>query len=338
METNLRPLRVGEILDRTATLYRTHFLLFAGIASVNAAVVMALGLLEIVVGAVLKTTGVIADDRVVTQLWNMPSYAVMLIVGSVAEAANNRAVAWVYVGETATIRGAYQSLRGHIGRYLGIGTLKVLIGMVPMILASTAIAINGVYFQAKGVIPSPGEPVPPSTISNPHFMAYLLIQMALGLFYFPAAIYGVWMWLRYALAIPASVVEDLKVGASLKRSATLGKDGRGGLFVLGLLYFVVYLVLGLVLQGFFVVYMFKHHYMMPVWIRVAAQVTRFLVDTVVYPIWATGVTLCYFDQRVRKEGFDIEWMMRGAGMTQLPAAAEAASGGVEAAPASGEQA
>ena len=33
------------------------------------------------------------------------------------------------------------------------------------------------------------------------------------------------------------------------------------------------------------------------------------------PIWATGVTLLYYDQRVRKEGFDIEWMMQAAGLT-----------------------
>ena len=33
METNLRPLSLGEILDRTAELYRENFILFAGIAS-----------------------------------------------------------------------------------------------------------------------------------------------------------------------------------------------------------------------------------------------------------------------------------------------------------------
>ncbi len=34
MESNLRPLTLGEILDRTAQLYRTHFWLFAGISAV----------------------------------------------------------------------------------------------------------------------------------------------------------------------------------------------------------------------------------------------------------------------------------------------------------------
>ena len=35
---------------------------------------------------------------------------------------------------------------------------------------------------------------------------------------------------------------------------------------------------------------------------------------------ATAVTVFYYDQRVRKEGFDIEWMMRKAGLN-LPAEA-----------------
>ena len=310
MNPPLRPLRVGEILDRTAALYRTHFVLFAGIASVCAAATLLLGLADVALGATLKALHVVANDLLVTQLWQWPSYAAMLIVGSVAEAANNRAVAWVYLGEPATIAGAYRSIRGHVGRYLGIGTLKVLIGMVPFLIASSCSALNMVYFQAKGVLPGPGEPVTQQTVSNPLFLEYGVIAAVIGLVYFPAAIYAVWMMLRYALAIPASVVEGLKARASLKRSATLGKGGRGGLFMLGLLYIFVALILSVVTQGYFILYMMKHHYYLPVWMRVVMEVTRFFTSAVVLPIWSTGVTLFYFDQRVRKEGFDIEWMMR----------------------------
>ena len=34
--------------------------------------------------------------------------------------------------------------------------------------------------------------------------------------------------------------------------------------------------------------------------------------------YATGFTLFYYDQRVRKEGFDIEWMMQAAGLRPAP--------------------
>ena len=49
------------------------------------------------------------------------------------------------------------------------------------------------------------------------------------------------------------------------------------------------------------------------------QFLAFLTNTFVPPIYATGFTLFYYDQRVRKEGYDIERMMHAAGMTE-PAA------------------
>ena len=47
METNLRPMSLGEILDHTAQIYRTNFLLFAGIAAVNSGIVLVLNLVLI---------------------------------------------------------------------------------------------------------------------------------------------------------------------------------------------------------------------------------------------------------------------------------------------------
>ena len=63
---------------------------------------------------------------------------------------------------------------------------------------------------------------------------------------------------------------------------------------------------------------------LPVGLRVVQQVVAFCTNTFVGPIYATGFTLFYYDQRVRKEGYDIEWMMRAAGMTETapPAAGE----------------
>ena len=53
---------------------------------------------------------------------------------------------------------------------------------------------------------------------------------------------------------------------------------------------------------------------------VVQQLLAFLTNTFVGPIYATGFTLFYYDQRVRKEGYDIERMMQAAGMSpSLPA-------------------
>jgi hypothetical protein len=50
-------------------------------------------------------------------------------------------------------------------------------------------------------------------------------------------------------------------------------------------------------------------------ITAISQVIEFFTTTFLGPIYATGITLLYYDQRVRKEGFDIEWMMQAAGLT-----------------------
>jgi len=47
--------------------------------------------------------------------------------------------------------------------------------------------------------------------------------------------------------------------------------------------------------------------------------STFAVQAFTKPVYAIALTLFYFDQRIRKEGFDIEWMMHQAGMVAPPA-------------------
>jgi len=69
---------------------------------------------------------------------------------------------------------------------------------------------------------------------------------------------------------------------------------------------------------FFIVFGIKHHGELSAAVRALQQVVAFFTNTFVGPIYATGLTLFYYDQRVRKEGYDIEWMMQAAGMSQFP--------------------
>ena len=55
----------------------------------------------------------------------------------------------------------------------------------------------------------------------------------------------------------------------------------------------------------------------------------FAVQSLIKPVYGIALVLFYYDQRIRKEGFDIEWMMQQAGMVpeakpQPPSAPEAA--------------
>ena len=72
-------------------------------------------------------------------------------------------------------------------------------------------------------------------------------------------------------------------------------------------------------QLFIVVAAVKRHGDIGPGLTAVSQVISFFTNTFLGPIYATGITLFYYDQRVRKEGYDIEWMMQAAGMT-APAA------------------
>jgi hypothetical protein len=77
-----------------------------------------------------------------------------------------------------------------------------------------------------------------------------------------------------------------------------------------------------VTQIFFIVAAFKSRGQLPVWAQIAQQIVGFVTNSFIGPMYATGLTLFYYDQRMRKEGFDIEWMMQAAGMTASPHPAE----------------
>jgi membrane-anchored glycerophosphoryl diester phosphodiesterase (GDPDase) len=131
-----------------------------------------------------------------------------------------------------------------------------------------------------------------------------------------ALIFGIIMSLRYSLAVPACAVENLKAREAIRRSIQLSKGSRGRIFMLGLLALIIQLGITGLTQGFFIVVGIKHHGVIPVWMSVVQQFLAFLTNTFVGPIYATGFTLFYYDQRVRKEGYDIERMMQTAGMSQ----------------------
>jgi hypothetical protein len=123
METNLRPLSLGEILDRTAQLYRTNFLVFAGIFSIYAGVALVLNLIQIGVGALVQkgqTAPKISWPLITAEL--VEWIFLVLLLGA-AIAAINRVVSWVHLGEPASMRGAYVSTLAWFGRDLWV--LKV---------------------------------------------------------------------------------------------------------------------------------------------------------------------------------------------------------------------
>ncbi len=321
METTLRPLTLGEILDRTAELYRSNFLLFAGISSVYGSILLVLSLLQIGAQQValalhMKTGVIVVSVAGLVILW-----LAIFVAGGLAMAANTRAVGWVHLGEHATIGAAYRAILPRTGRYLWLMTITYFRAWFPCVLVYGAYAaVILVYIRPTGLLTPRGAPPDSKT------MIVFLASSVIFLFLLAGSlVYGIIMSLRYSLAVPASTVENLKARDAIRRSIQLSKGSRGRIFMLGLLALIIQLGLTGITQGFFLVVGIKHHGVLPVWMSVVQQFLAFLTNTFVQPIYATGFTLFYYDQRVRKEGYDIERMMHSAGMTEPQPALDSGS-------------
>ena len=319
MESNLRPLTLSEILDLTAQLYRTNFVLFAGIFAVYAGVALVLNLLLIGVGQLLKALHMTGSLAWVTLLATGIELLILFLLLGAAVAAISRAVAWVHLGKPATIRGAYASILPRLGRYLWLMTITAFVIWTPFALLYGGV-LGTLAYYGKGFKAQAGAAAQHAAAVNPQMAAIVLaVMVAFFLLLVPVAAYTILMSLRYALALPACVVENVKARQALRRSIDLSKGARGRIFVLGLLVGVIKLGLVMVTQIFLVVAAIKQHGQLGPGLTALSQIIAFFTNSFLGPIYATGITLFYYDQRVRKEGFDIEWMMQAAGLT-APAA------------------
>jgi hypothetical protein len=318
MNNQLRPLTLGEILDRTAELYRNHFPLFAGTSAVFAGAMLLIETLH------LGGLTLLAYPRIPPRLeWvyavslGLEILAVALVAG-LAIAAFNRAVAWIYLGEPATVHTAAASVLSHLRRYLWLMAVTVFRAWSPLFVLY--VALFAIFFAV----------MPHGFLSNPQVAQHVSISRSTALNLFVAIVilaplfllataYGIFMWLRYSLAMPACVVENRSPGAAIKRSIDLSLGSRGRIFVLWILVYVIRMLFAILFGFPFIILGLRHpgHAMPLAWMALS-EVGGFITNTLIGPIYSTGLTLFYYDQRVRKEGFDIEWMMRAAGLTPQP--------------------
>ncbi|MGB7191693.1 MAG: hypothetical protein WBD10_16270, partial [Acidobacteriaceae bacterium] len=107
---------------------------------------------------------------------------------------------------------------------------------------------------------------------------------------------------------PAAVVESLKVRAAMRRSAALLASRKVRVLLLLLLLFALYLVVG-TLESPLLILAVRSRGAEAFVTRAIQLAINFVAATLIAPVGAIGACLFYFDERVRREGFDIEWMM-----------------------------
>jgi type IV secretory pathway TrbD component len=308
MRAELRPSSLGEILDRTAQMYRSHFLLYFGIATVSYAAVLVLHLLA----SVLLFSHHVSNAKQLGGLSLLVSSGIGMIAIlpiSIAMAAVMRAVAMNYLGQSTTIGGAYAGIRQHWYRYILIMMAMYSYATVP---AALVIGVTAAIVAA----------VPRSVGRN-------LIVGLMVVLVFAAFAAAFWWMLRWLLAVPASLMEGLPVHRSLKRSALLTKGARGRIFVMLLLVGAVMMVIQYAIQIPMFVLMWKSRGVPTLATMIVASLGTFFSGSFVLPIYSIALTLFYYDQRIRKEGYDVEWLMeQAAGSPDSHPAGSISSGAV----------
>ena len=313
MNDPLHPLTLSEILDRTAQLYRSRFLIFLGVAAIPAGAifVVATGAFAFVAwaGANAKHGATTIDILI----WIFLSVLMVLVIpaglaaGALGEAATSDAAARSFLGEAVSIRDAYKTAWKRGWRYLGLFILQWLaIAAAPAIVFCVAIFVMAAS-KISGVASNDPSPV----------FGGIVVTLALIL-----GAFAVWMLLRVCLAFPVCVVEQTTAWRALKRSTFLSQGTKGRVFILYLLGLVLNQVLSLALAIPIVIALAlipglqgqAHAEAMGMIGTFLFYGAVFVVRAVVKPVYGIALSLFYFDQRIRIEGFDIEWMMMRAGM------------------------
>jgi hypothetical protein len=282
---DLRPLSLGEILDRTFSLYRNHFALFAGITAIPYLLFLAFGLAQVLLMS--PTAGVPrilieppqlqadstfnAGAMVFGLLIGLAAVIVGFVAYLLAQGATVFAVSELYLGRTTTIGASFRRVRGELGTLFGV-----------MILSG--LAIGGGFILL--IVP------------------------------------GIYIACRLAVCVPAAILEDLGPRTSLERSFALTKDNAGRAFLIYLLYVVLaFVAAGLFKWPFAIMILAnaKNPQGVRLWLALL-QVGNFFASALVGPVLTIAASLLYYDLRVRKEAFDLQMMMGALDGTPPPPA------------------
>jgi hypothetical protein len=151
----------------------------------------------------------------------------------------------------------------------------------------------------------------------------LVIGLAAGVALLGLIVPGIFLFVMWALAVPAKVLEDKGVFDSMSRSADLTQGRRWRIFVIGLLFFLLAFVvdqlllwpihLATGLSGDITLQRAQVGW------QVASLGATFVAECLVGPLSTIAFTLVYYDERVRKEAFDLQLMIATLDASALPA-------------------
>ncbi|MGH2808289.1 MAG: hypothetical protein ACRDKT_13550, partial [Actinomycetota bacterium] len=134
---------------------------------------------------------------------------------------------------------------------------------------------------------------------------------------------GVWMWAAFAVATPVLLTEGIKGTKAIGRSVNLVQKRWWNTFAVLLVAFALAFILSSILGGLISALTFIDVGQNFVLVQSLNAVATALASIIATPFQAAVVAVLYFDLRVRKEGFDLQLLAQRMG-TETPDGARAA--------------
>ncbi len=309
---DLRPMTLGEVLDRTFTVYKENFWLFAGIIGIPYLVVVAFSW---VYGQFLTSAtpapspGVTMTPAAMGQLLGETLVSggllmiVFLLVLAAAQAATVAAVSDLYLGRAAAIGQSYRQVRG---RFLTVLLAMILTMVISVFAAAAPMLLGGALLAVFARSPL--------AILAVLFMFFGTLAVAIG------------MYCRMALAVPAATLEPVGAGGAISRSFELTKGNALEVFAVLVLMIFLEIVAVVIFQAPFLFAMgsLTKPHALPLWLGILQSLASWVSGVLVAPIGTIAFSLIYYNQRVRKEAFDLEKLMAALEPGQTPSSPSAA--------------
>jgi hypothetical protein len=326
MNLDLRPLTVSEFLDRTFSIYRHRFLLFVALMAPQALFGMCAALIggwmshrlqfaaaEIEADPVRLLLPLLGGFVVLIVFWL--SHWIAYAVGAGATAA---AVSDLYGRMSPTAGTAFAAARRRLGPLLWLAFLvsvRVFGVMAACFAVPTTMLIMGA--GAAGARGS-GNAALGATLAIAALIFFLLAMLI-------ATVAVIFMMLRYAVALPAVMLEPIGGRRAIVRSIQLMKGRMLAALLLTLCAIAVAVAASLVLQVPFSVAAFavgpetRSGFVL----QMIGTAIGTIGQGLVAPLTVIGMAVLYFEARVRHEALDLQVMTDALAPPPAPQAAPA---------------
>lgn len=299
----LRPLAIGELLDRAFTLFKRHVLLFVGIMAVPSVFGLLVGLAFILLSIGFGGRPPAFPQDRPPDLDQITGFLVLLVGGVVvfvlinwvvymlALGATTVAVSELYVGRTPSIRSAYARVRGQIGPLLLLSLFALVrIGGLFVVIVMTTMVVSIML-----------------TFVTPLLAPLLLFVALIG-----ATLWCGFLALRYAVSVPALVLEQVSAATAIGRSIFLTRGHLGPVVLLVVCAMALTYAAAAVFQGPFIVAMMMagQETTMGLALNLLGTVSGAVGSTLIAPIMVIGFAVLYYDLRIRKEALDLQMMIQ----------------------------